>query len=94
MAFQQTLLAQGKITGNVVNNTKPIEFATVTISNVQDSNKVLFYEATDSLGAFSFINLNYGTYLLKVKLVGYLPITKTATLNANGSSLIFNNLKR
>ena len=92
LAIQQTLVAQGKITGTVVNNNKPIEFATVTISNVQDANKVLFYEATDSLGAFSFSNLIYGSYLLKVKLVGYLPITKTATLNPNGSSLIFNNL--
>jgi outer membrane receptor protein involved in Fe transport len=92
IAFQHTLVAQGKITGTVVNNNKPVEFATVTISNNQDANKVLFYEATDSLGAFSFINLSYGTYLLKVKLVGYLPITKTATLNANGSILNFNNL--
>jgi outer membrane receptor protein involved in Fe transport len=92
MAFQQALVAQGKITGTVVNNNKPVEFATVTISNVQDANKVLFYEATDSLGAFSFSNLIYGTYLLKVKLVGYLPITKTATLNPNGSTLNFKDL--
>ena len=92
MAFQQVLLAQGKITGNVVNNNKPVEFATVTISNEQDANKVLFYEATDSLGAFSFTNLNYGTYLLKVKLVGFLPISKNATLNANGSALNFKDL--
>lgn len=92
LAIQQALVAQGKITGTVVNNNKPVEFATVTISNVQDANKILFYEATDSIGAFSFSNLIYGTYLLKVKLVGYLPITKTATINPNGSSLIFNNL--
>ena len=92
MAIQQVLVAQGKITGNVVNNNKPVEFATVTISNEQDANKVLFYEATDSLGAFSFTNLNYGTYLLKVKLVGFLPISKNATLNANGSALNFKDL--
>ncbi|MEI6152144.1 MAG: TonB-dependent receptor [Chitinophagia bacterium] len=92
MAIQQTLVAQGKITGTVVNNNKPVEFATVTISNVQDSNKVLFYEATDSLGAFSFDKLDYGKYLLKVKLVGYLPITKTAILNANVSALNFKDL--
>ncbi len=92
MAIQQVLVAQGKITGNVVNNNKPVEFATVTISNEQDANKVLFYEATDSLGAFSLTNLNYGTYLLKVKLVGFLPISKTATLNANGSALNFKDL--
>ena len=92
MAFQQALVAQGKITGNVVNNNKPVEFATVTISNEQDASKVLFYEASDSLGEFSFTNLNYGTYLLKVKLVGFLPITKNATLKANGSDLNFKDL--
>ena len=92
LAIQQTLVAQGKITGTVVNNNKPVEFATVTISNVQDTNKVLFYEATDSLGAFSFDKLDYGKYLLKVKLVGYLPITKTAILNANVSALNFKDL--
>jgi len=92
LAIQQALVAQGKITGNVLNNNKSVEFATVTISNVQDSNKVLLYEATDSLGAFSFSKLNYGSYLVKVKLVGYLPITKTATLNANISALNFKDL--
>jgi len=68
MAFQQALLAHGKITGNLVNNAKPVEFATVPISNVQDSNKILFYEATDSLGNFSFDKLDYGKYLVKIKM--------------------------
>ncbi|TRZ82647.1 MAG: TonB-dependent receptor [Sediminibacterium sp.] len=92
LAIQQTLVAQGKITGNLVNNNKPVEFATVTISNEQDANKVLFYEATDSLGAFSFDKLDYGKYLVKVKLVGFLPISKTAILNANVSALNFKDL--
>jgi outer membrane receptor protein involved in Fe transport len=87
-----SLFAQGKITGNVVNNNKPVEFATVTISNLLDSNKVLFYEATDSLGAFSFTNLNYGKYILKVKVVGFLPISKNATINADASVLNFKDI--
>ena len=84
-----SMFAQGKISGNLVNNNKPIEFATVTISNLLDSNKVLFYEASDSLGAFSFTNLNYGKYILKVKVVGFLPISKNATINADASVLNF-----
>ena len=87
MAFQQALLAQGKITGNVVNSAKPIEFATVTISNVQDSNKVLFYEASDSLGKFSFDKLDYGKYLVKIKMVGFLPISKNAVINASNKEV-------
>jgi len=92
LAIQQVLVAQGKISGNLVSNAKPVEFATVTISNIQDANKVLFYETTDSIGSFSFFNLNYGKYLLKVKLVGFLPITKNVTLNADSAALHFKDL--
>jgi outer membrane receptor protein involved in Fe transport len=87
-----SLFAQGKISGNLVNNNKPIEFATVTISNLLDSNKVLFYEASDSLGAFSFTNLNYGKYILKVNVVGFLPISKNATIKADASVLNFKDI--
>ena len=92
LAIQQVLVAQGKISGNLVSNAKPVEFATVTISNIQDANKVLFYETTDSIGSFSFFNLNYGKYLLKIKLVGFLPITKNVTLNADSAALHFKDL--
>ena len=92
LAFQQVLLAQGKIAGNVMNNAKPVEFATVTISNVQDSNKVLFYEATDSLGKFSFDKIDYGNYLVKIKMVGFLPIIKNASINATSKEFKFKDL--
>jgi len=82
-----SLLAQGKISGNIVYNNKPIEFATVTISNLIDSGKILFYETTDSLGRFSFSNLNDGKYLLKIKLVGFSPITRNATIDALNKQL-------
>jgi hypothetical protein len=74
--------AQGKISGNIIHDNKPIEFATVTISNVKDTAKVLFYEATDSLGLFNFKNIEYGNYLIKIKLVGYMPIAKKVNLNS------------
>jgi outer membrane receptor protein involved in Fe transport len=74
--------AQGKISGNIIHDNKPVEFATVTISNVKDTAKVLFYEATDSLGLFNFKNIEYGNYLIKIKLVGYTPIAKKVNLNS------------
>ena len=86
------LFAQGKITGNIVHNAKPVEFATVTISHLQDSNKVLFYEATDSLGKFSFDNLEYGRYFVKVKMIGFMPISKNVTLNIDSKSFDFKGL--
>ena len=83
IGIQQITLAQGKIFGNIVNNGKPLEFATITLSNAQDSSKVLFYEASDSLGQFSFNNLAFGKYKLSVKLVGYLTVSKNVTISSD-----------
>ena len=90
--IKNTLVAQGKITGNLMNKAKPVEFATVTISNLQDSVKVLNYEASDSLGHFSFGNLDYGKYLVRIKLVGYLPILKNATISTEQKQVDFKDL--
>ena len=83
VGIKEIALAQGKIYGNIVNNGKPLEFATVTLSNYQDSSKVLFYEASDSLGQFSFNNLAFGKYKLNLKLVGYLTFSKNVTLSSD-----------
>ena len=90
--FNKVSIAQGTISGNLVNNAKPVEFATVTISNLNDSNKVLFYEATDSLGKFIFVNLSFGEYLVKMKMVGFLPISKNAIITTNNKEFYFKDL--
>lgn len=92
LIMNTALLAQGKITGNIVHNAKPVEFATVTISQLQDSNKVLFYEATDSLGKFSFDDLQFGRYFVKVKMIGYMAISKNVLLNIDSKIYDFKDL--
>ncbi|MEN9382380.1 MAG: hypothetical protein RI940_1263, partial [Bacteroidota bacterium] len=87
-----SLNAQGTIKGNIVNNGKALEFVTVTISNVKDSTKVLFYEASDSAGMFHFTNLEYGNYLIKMKLVGYVPIIKNVRLNPEQNEVYLKDL--
>lgn len=79
---QTTLNQSGSISGNLVNKNQAIEFASVTLASIQDSNKVLFYEATDTLGKFSFLNLSLGEYILKIKLVGYQPFSVKISLAA------------
>ena len=81
ISFGQFANAQGKVSGNIINNSKPVEFATITISKIQDSAKVLHYEASDSLGKFSFPNLDFGTYNVKVKLVGFNTISKNVVIS-------------
>jgi outer membrane receptor protein involved in Fe transport len=83
IVFYKNINAQGIISGNIINNAKPVEFATITISKTQDSTKVLHYEASDSVGKFSFQNLEFGTYIVKVKLIGYVAISKNVSINAS-----------
>ena len=85
-------IAQGNISGNIVNNAKPVEFASVTIANLLDSNKVLYYEATDSLGVFKFTNLSDGNYFIKIKMIGFLVITKKVAINASNKEVHFKDL--
>jgi len=92
IGIQEIGLAQGKIYGNIKSNGKPIEFATVTLSNSQDSTKVLIYEASDSLGQFSFNNLAFGKYKISVKLVGYLYISSNITINTDNKEFELKNL--
>ena len=81
IGFQQIIFGQGIISGNLINKTKPVEFATVTLSEIIDTSKILKYETTDSLGFFSFKNLNLTHYLLKVKLVGYKSFSRSILLS-------------
>ena len=85
-------IAQGNISGNIVNNAKPVEFASVTIANLLDSNKVLYYEATDSLGVFKFTNLSDGNYFIKIKMIGFLLVTKKIVINASNKEVHFKDL--
>ncbi|MFN8356676.1 MAG: TonB-dependent receptor [Spirosomataceae bacterium] len=89
-----TALAQqaGRISGNVVDNHQPVEFATVTLAKLPDSTKVLYYVATDSLGKFDFEKLETGRYLLKISLIGYQPLVQAIQLNNANQEVILANL--
>ena len=93
--FQNSISAQnyGKVSGTIKDKQHAIEFASVTISNAVDSLKVLHFEASDSLGHFAFTNLAEGTYVLKVRLVGYKTIAQNFILSKLKSELQFNNLE-
>ena len=66
----------GIITGKVINDstTTPVSYASVALLNAADSS---LYKGviTDEQGRFSFNDLPYGKYSLKVTFVGYKPIT-------------------
>src|SRR6187401_1750761 len=68
-----SLYAQtGKITGSVVdkNSNAPIEAVSVALLKDSDSSVVTGSE-TDAQGKFSFADLPFGTYNIRVNIVGY-----------------------
>jgi outer membrane receptor protein involved in Fe transport len=69
------LLAQqkGRIEGQVLDKTIPLEFVTVTLSKLEDTSKVAYYSTTDTVGLFAFKQVEFGNYLLKFSLIGYQP---------------------
>lgn len=83
----------GNIVGNISDNQQAIEFANVTLAKVPDSSKVLYFTSTDSLGRFSFEKVHFGTYLLKISLIGYKTLTQNIILNDENSNYNLSNLK-
>jgi len=83
----------GKISGKVLDKQHAIEYASVTLSSKGDSTKVLHFEASDSLGKFVFKNLETGSYLMKVKLIGYKTISEPVVLSKEKNEIEFNNLQ-
>lgn len=74
----QHLIAQntGKISGNVTEKDIPLEFVTVALAKIADTNKIIFFTSTDTTGAFSFNNLEWGDYLVKFSFIGYKTAAK------------------
>ncbi len=76
----------GKITGNLLDNQQNLEFASLSISKIPDSTKVLYFTSSDSLGNFYFEKLPLGDYLLKISLVGYQSATQKIVLSEEKNS--------
>ncbi len=57
----------GKINGNLLDNQQAVEFATVTLAKLPDSTKIVNFTTSDSLGRFTFDNINFGNYLIKIR---------------------------
>lgn len=64
---------QPMVSGRVLANRMALEYATVTIYRISDTSKIMNATITDSLGRFSFQDLAYSLYIVKISLQGYLP---------------------
>lgn len=83
----------GKISGNIVDKQQAVEFATITLAKMPDSAKVVSFASTDSLGKFSFENIDLGNYLIKISLIGYQSVMKNIVLSAENSAYNLNDFE-
>jgi hypothetical protein len=85
--------AQGTIRGKVMDKKtgEPISFVNVNVS-ARGSEKVLTGVVTDMDGAFLMEDVKYGDYTLSIAYLGYTPLKRDSTLNAQTRNRHFNAL--
>jgi outer membrane receptor protein involved in Fe transport len=83
-AFGQTT---GSVSGQVVCNKTPLEFATVTLSTIAAANKTIKHTTTDSAGHFVFDKILLGEYFVKISLIGYSSATQKISLTSAHADL-------
>ncbi len=94
LLFSAYSIAQttGSISGNLIENQHPVEFATVTLAQFPDSAKVIQFATSDSLGQFTFKQLGLGKYLLKVSLIGYGSNSRIVPITGSNQKVVLANL--
>jgi outer membrane receptor protein involved in Fe transport len=91
--FSQFLSAQktGMAAGNVSDKDKPLEFVTVTLSKKTDTGKIAYHTTSDTLGRFVINQVEFGEYIIKFSLIGYIPSAQEISLTAASATIKFNN---
>ncbi len=83
----------GSIHGILNENNNPIEFANAVISSSNDSTKILKISTTDSLGRFSFSDIKFGSYILKINMIGYLPYRLQLNIDSANNTVDLSNIQ-
>lgn len=91
LSFSAFAQKNGTIRGNLVENNQALEFVTVTLAKMPDSTKIVHFASTDSLGKFSFENIDFGNYLMKISLIGFKSAAQTIVLSEENPVFSLNN---
>ena len=82
----------GAIKGKVTDGNHPVEYATVLLSTVADTSKVIQYALTEADGSFVLENIAWGEYRMQVRIIGYNPVTRKITLSRETSEQNIGNI--
>ncbi len=84
VAFSQNA---GSIRGTIIEKKGPVEFANIVVYSAKDSLKVVKIFSTDSTGQFYFEGLIPNNYLLKIKMIGYLPLRLAFQIDSTNKNI-------
>lgn len=88
-ALPLVVMADGKITGKVVDNVngEPVEFASVQLINDKTGKATTFGANTDEDGRFSIAGVPNGNYTVQVTLIGSVPQSRNVTIKDSNVDL-------
>ena len=92
---QKENMAQGKITGRIIDSLSgnPIEYATISLIT-QSENKVVNGATTDSKGFFKLSNVSEGTYKMLIDFIGYKKSQKNnIVVSKENPSMVLGDIK-
>lgn len=95
LVFSLSIIAQNKgtVKGTVMENNTPIEFVNIILVSAKDSSKMIKSTVTDSLGRFRIDEVKFNNYILRIQMVGFLPIRMNLQLDANNKDLDLRNIQ-
>jgi len=82
LAVQLSMAQTSTISGKIISEGKPVEFANVFLKGTQIGT------ATDTIGMYQIKNVPAGTYQLQVSSIGFITNTKSITIG-DGQNLVF-----
>ena len=87
VTFAQTGKPASKISGSLLDeNGKPMDYATVSLLNAQDST-VIKGTLSNETGTYNFEHINAGTYIIKATVVGYVKAATKVTVTESSSNV-------
>ncbi len=83
LLVQLTMAQTATISGKIVSENKPVEYATIVLVGTQSGS------STDSLGFYKIKNIKIGTYEVQVSCVGFNKTSKNITIKEGNNILDF-----
>jgi len=89
LVFSLSTIAQNRaiIRGTVLENNTPVEFVNIILVSAKDSSKMVKATVTDSLGQFILDEVKLNNYILKIQMIGFLPVRMNLQLDANNKNI-------